>query len=159
MDAYSQAIFWDAKSGDWRVNGVQSEVEVVADAIIFSVRLGNLMYAQDLYQFFLRRSSFRTSEPIPWSVLFDPDPNFEQWELTEKNLQAIGMMLKYVGQYSKDERLLDEVKSLAPNWLMPDAFRLQYHTKDKDFPAAQAALMARAKTDRARSFIAAIVPG
>jgi tetratricopeptide (TPR) repeat protein len=126
MDAYAKAVWWEERRNDWSVTG-PPVIEFAMDYAMLAARQGDVARAKEMYYFGMRqfnRYGGKSYEPIPFLVVFDPDPSpeMEVWEYSESNLRAAALMAKVASQGSKDRPLIDEVRKLAPNWSFPLAF-------------------------------------
>jgi tetratricopeptide (TPR) repeat protein len=121
MEAFAKAVKWDEKRGDWYVNG-PPPYRIAMDYAILAAKQGDERKAKEMYYFGLRRfnsGADKYVEPVPFIVVFDPDPLMDVWEYSPEALTAAALMAHV--SYQRPE-FLQEVKRLKPDWMLPVAF-------------------------------------
>lgn len=90
----------------------------------------------------------RAKEPLPFLVVFDPDPNAVVWDYTPERFRAAVLMLDQVGH--EDPKVIEEIRTLAPDWFWPVAYMADKTDPTQDpvggpaWVAKRAALIAEA---------------
>jgi tetratricopeptide (TPR) repeat protein len=156
LDAFAVAVKFDHRRKDWAVRG-PSTIQVAMDFAICAAQVGDVKKAKEMYYFGLRNFNTQLDpsvEPIPFIVVFDPDPTMECWEYSKESLIAAAKMVKAV--YTDTAVLIAEVHALKPDWLLPYLFEASGRTgKAREGLVLEASK--NAKTDRERGLIRAYV--
>lgn len=128
LDAYRNCFAWDSRIHD--LDGGSGNAE---DYALVLSKLGKVEEAKAMYYYALRHfnggptfnggwrlDGDRSIEPVPFLVVFDPDPNAVVWEYTPERFRAAVLMLSQVGH--ADHKVIDEIRKLAPDWFWPAAY-------------------------------------
>jgi tetratricopeptide (TPR) repeat protein len=123
--AYRQCFAWDIRRGD-----LEGHPENAVGFALLLSKLGKVEEAKAMYYWVLRNfnggrgydgvwnlNGLRFFEPVPFLVVFDPDPDAVVWEYTPDRFRAAVLMVSQFG--SADPKAIDEIRKLAPDWFWP----------------------------------------
>jgi len=166
LQAYSEAVYWEPKINDWYAPGTQL-TDIAMDYAMLAAKMGKESLAKEMYYWGMRwfnanQQSF--VEPIPFRVVFDPDPSMEVWEYSPEMLSLAASVLKVASVTaspftSSDERetirknLPELARRLAPRWLFLEFYERFRTAGEKTFEVYKLEIAAAAKTDLERSWI------
>jgi tetratricopeptide (TPR) repeat protein len=142
LKAYRSSVEWSEKAGDLEVNGPLLE-PLAMDYAALLAKCGHDAEAKEIYYFGLRNLNpygERRFEPIPFIVVFDPDPNGVYWEYSRTKLEAAALMAKAGQMQNHDEATAEKARKLAPDWFYPVLWQANRHgnaRKSKLFDLAQ----------------------
>jgi tetratricopeptide (TPR) repeat protein len=130
LGAFKRAFMWSSRSGRLTLgDGDGDFIRMSADYAMLLAKRGRAEDAKALYYSALRRFNLggtypnyamegrRYKEPVPFLVVFDPEPLGIAWEYSPQNLEAALKMLLALTTAQKD--LLSQVKALRPDWFYP----------------------------------------
>ena len=154
LDAFSKAVFWERKWGDWMVNGPQT-ILVAMDYAMLAAKVGDHAKAKEMYYLGLRDFNGygeKVREPIPFLVVFDPEPGMDYWEYSSDNLILAATMAKAPYMNSQCIPMVKEIRASKPDWLVPIVFLATFGSTEE---SAQffAAARSMAKTAEERELI------
>ena len=154
MDAFSKAVKWNKKWGDWSVNGPQA-ILVAMDYAMLAAKVGDHAKAKEMYYWGLRvfnRYGGKDFEPYPLLVLFDPEPGMDVWEYSADALVLAATMAKAPHMNSRCIPMVKEIRASKPDWLVPVVFLATFGSTEE---SAQfyAAARSMAKTAEERELI------
>ncbi|MBV6491930.1 MAG: hypothetical protein M5U21_04410 [Fimbriimonadaceae bacterium] len=131
LEAYRMLFRWD-KAG-WVPSGwdlVGPRIPTMEYAILLA-KAGRPEDAKAMYYSELRRfngSGQRPAEPVPFLVVFDPEPEGVYWEYSPERLEAAALMIMALEGDSADfvtqewthtRDIMRRVRALAPDWFYP----------------------------------------
>lgn len=154
LKVYEKCLVWRPGADDWHVNGPVATY-LYADYAILAARQGDQAKAKEIYYLLMRTfNGFGESvqEPIPFLVVFDPDPNMDVWQYTADNLVLAATMMKLATSSGGQKGELEEIRRQAPGWAFPAAFQAGLRLGQGD-GELRAQAMALAKTAREREWI------
>lgn len=166
LQAYSEAVYWEPKINDWFAPGTQL-TDIAMDYAMLAARMGKETLAKEMYYWGMRRFNANQQsfiEPIPFRVVFDPDPSMEVWEYSRDNLCFAARVAKFASRTNSPfassidwdatkKILMEHSGRLAPGWLFLE-FLEKYNSADEEtFEAYKLEKAATAKTDLERSWI------
>ncbi|MCG9895244.1 MAG: hypothetical protein MH204_07200 [Fimbriimonadaceae bacterium] len=157
LAAYAGAIYWDAREHDWR--GWSVDV-TVPDYAILAAKLGHEELAKEMYYLALRNfntGGSRFQEPVPYIVVFDPDPTMDVWTYSTNGLIAAATMLKVNGSTEGCEHLA-EVKRLAPQWIVPRLYEFNFDVPGREIVGRRQELLPFARNERERQWVLSLRP-
>jgi hypothetical protein len=144
--------------------GSNPGIHGIMEYAILLAKQGRAEDAKAIYYFGLRSClapRTRSEEPVPFLVVFDPDPEGIYWEYTPQRLEAAALMVQAMlssgstdfatNVRTTDRQWVERVRALAPDWFYPVLYMA--NTKNLDSPAreqltAQAEAMARPGLER-----------
>lgn len=133
LEAYRKVFCWNASKADLDV-GSGPTIHPVMEYAILLAKEGRAEDAKAMYYFGLRHlnDSDRTKEPVPFLVVFDPEPEGIQWEYTPQRLEAAALMTQAMHDGWMDfatreqtlpMQIVARVRELAPDWFYPVMFK------------------------------------
>lgn len=153
-EAYRQAVRWKVE-GDISVG---SATKVLPDYIAFLVSEYRYDDAKAVYYALLRnlpdnkKPSQMGTEPYPFLVVFDPDPNGDYWEFTPERVVLAAQLVSSGFGGEEFIALLDQAETVFPGWCFPAVYKaLKGSDEVDDVLIAQAKTLA--KTQRERDWI------
>ena len=123
--AFKSALKWNSVRQDLTGNGPVLTL-IAMDYAMVLARVGKTSEAKSIYYFGLREfnvGALETFEPVPFLVVFDPDPNATVWEYSEQKLIAAATMAKAPYMNIETTKLVEQVRSMEPSWSLPVAFQ------------------------------------
>lgn len=133
LEAYRRVFCWNARKEDLDV-GAGPIIHPVMEYAILLAKNGRAEDAKAMYYFGLRNlnDSDRWKEPVPFLVVFDPEPEGIQWEYTPERLEAAALMTQALHggwmDFATREQMLPmqivaRVRQLAPDWFYPVIYK------------------------------------
>ena len=149
LEAFRAAIRWDPGSGEL---GWTEGIYVVLDYVMALARAGRLEDAKAVYYSYLRKQTVNAlTEPFPFLVVFDDDPNMATWALSEENLIAVATMLLAQGHEpggTESVARAEAVRLMKPDWIMPAIFLASVKSEDWRRDLELARKLARSQEER-----------
>lgn len=122
LEAYKHAFWWSAKKQDLATNGPPM-MKLGTDYAILLAQCGMEEEAKAMYYWAMRQFRGDSSkEPIPYLVVFDPDPTMTVWEFSREKLISALMMLRAVFSENEARDRAQEVLKREPSWIVPVMF-------------------------------------
>ncbi len=164
--AYAEAVYWDENAKDWQVNGAYS-LHVALDYALCAAEQGRPDLAKEMYYWGLRNfnpSGELLKEPIPFCIVFDPDPTLQEWEFTPDRLRVAASAMILADRHfypflTTSERKVayhsayESASRLVPGWLFLEFLEKYNNADEETFEAYKLERAAVAKTDLERSWI------
>lgn len=151
LAAFKDSLRYDARTGDLDTFGPYG-IHTMDYAILLA-RQGRLQDAKAVYYYVLRHLSERGEaefEPIPFLVVFDPDPTMTVRELTPEKLIAAATMVRAMWE-TAPKKTAERAHELEPTWLFPVMFLAKLTSDRRDERLALARNLAR--TDEEREWV------
>lgn len=120
---YNRLFRWDKKKGE--LFGVTGDaVRYCMEYAIALSEVGQHDEARNLYHYGLSWTGGQdlSREPMPFTVIFEPDDQGVFWPYSKENLKAAALMVRAVHSGQHWQQDLSTVKELAPNWCYPYCF-------------------------------------
>lgn len=127
LKIYKSMLTWDARRQDWTVNG-PSTCRVAMDYAMAAAQHGDKELAKQMYYFGLRSFNLFGEweiEPLPFLVVFDPEPGMDAWDYTSDKLAAAAFMVK-AGSAGGNPEMMMRASALVPEWQLPKAWAALY---------------------------------
>ena len=122
-EVYSRLVRWDYEKDEPYC--VLMSASLWMEYAIALSDLGRAKEAVAVYHYGLSAfgSSHRGSVPIPFTVVFEPDPEGIYWTYTKDDFKAAALMVTLMSNSKgRTDELIKVICDLAPNWYYPYAF-------------------------------------
>ncbi|MCK6631705.1 MAG: hypothetical protein L6Q31_04945 [Fimbriimonadaceae bacterium] len=166
LEAYRMLFRWD-KAG-WVPSGwdlVGPRISMMEYAILLA-KAGRPEDAKAMYYSELRRfngGGQRSAEPVPFLVVFDPEPEGVYWEYSPERLEAAALMIMaleggpadFVTQeHTLPRDIVRRVRALAPDWFYPVMYQAAQNWRYRQGPELLALAESLARPGLERDLIA-----
>lgn len=167
LETFRQGVCWDSTKDELWMSSIS--IGYAMDYAILLAELGKKTEAKAMYYYGMRRFNEHSDpnrkgfeptpggylEPIPFLVVFDPDPTMVWWDYEAEKLIVAATALKAKGQKLGGIEQLKGVREKAPDWLVPAMDLVWQHFIDGAEADRFAEAASLAKTPEERQWVAA----
>lgn len=152
--AYRHAFWWNEQTHEVDFNGVSVDRLVLNYALLLA-KHGEVEEAKAMYYYALRQfngpmggdKATRGIEPVPFLVVFDPEPEGLPWDYSLERFKAAVLLVKGMIEGKKD--LFEQARELVPDSFYPVIFLAdKQECHHRDAMIAQAESLARPGVER-----------
>lgn len=144
--AYRHAFWWNERTHDIDMNGGEVDPLVLSYALLLA-KHGEIEEAKAMYYYALRQfngpmggdKATRGIEPIPFLVVFDPEPEGIPWDYSFDRFKAAILLVKGMIESKKD--FFEQARELVPDSFYPVillADKQECHHRDAMITQAEA---------------------